>query len=139
MGTITQGVLAQLQDIHPSIQARYGPGTAFDHQVQSAVLKNVHHDAVLVPDAGDPFPSPEAKAVFERSFKQIEDSPASKIPAGFLLLQNELEGTAYPTAETIRVARKETDIPLPFEIWYPRAVQWAQGLTVMTLVLDSYT
>ena len=127
----------QPADVHPSIQAKYGVGGDLDQQVRSDVLGDVHHDAVLVPDSKSPFPSQEAEQVFTESFQQIEGSPSSTIPAGFFLRQSELGGSAYPTAESIRVARKEVDIPLPFEIWYPRAVRWAQALTLMTLVLET--
>lgn len=33
--------------------------------------------------------------------------------------------------EIIKIRRKEVQIHLPFELWYRRAVAWAQALTLM--------
>ncbi|KAJ3505025.1 hypothetical protein NMY22_g17726 [Coprinellus aureogranulatus] len=139
LGKLENGEFAQPSNMHPSIQAHYGHDANLDERIRSDIARNVHHDAVSAPDIGCPFPSSEAEQAFETSWRHIEATAASPIPSGFLLRQDELAGSVYPTAETIRVARKDTDIPLPFEIWYPRAVRWAQGLTVMTLVIDTYT
>lgn len=58
------------------------------------------------------------------------------VPSGFFLWPCEWDGTAYPASESIKVARKDVNIPLPFEVWYPRAVRWVQGLTLLALVQE---
>ncbi|KAF6742667.1 hypothetical protein DFP72DRAFT_830191 [Ephemerocybe angulata] len=136
LGQLTLGKYPAPSDIHPSTQTRYGPSPNVQHRVGQDLSKHVHHKAVPVPPTSPPFHSPEATTLFDQSLAQAIAS--GEIPAGFLLLNGERDGFVYPTTESIKIARKYVDVALPFELWYPRAVLWAQGLRIMTLVQDSY-
>jgi hypothetical protein len=59
---------------------------------------------------------------------------ADIVPEGFGVAEPEWGEQFYGETETVKVGRKDVKIVLPFEIWWPRAVAWAQGLEVMVRI-----
>ncbi|TFK20428.1 hypothetical protein FA15DRAFT_546046, partial [Coprinopsis marcescibilis] len=57
------------------------------------------------------------------------------IPCGYDLLEEEWPEDGYPVVESVKVARKQVDITLLFEIWFRRAALWVQGLHSMSTIL----
>ena len=49
---------------------------------------------------------------------------------------SEWDGGDYPIFEAIKSGRrgKLLNMVLPFDIWWPKAVAWAQGLDLMTRI-----
>ncbi|KAJ7937864.1 hypothetical protein B0H13DRAFT_1588324, partial [Mycena leptocephala] len=44
------------------------------------------------------------------------------IPRQFEVAENEWEEPFYGETETLKIRRKQVEIALPFQIWWPRAV-----------------
>ncbi|KAJ7443309.1 hypothetical protein FB451DRAFT_967606, partial [Mycena latifolia] len=53
------------------------------------------------------------------------------IPVGFGVAEAELEDGVYSEIEVIKVGRKDLKVDLPFTVWWPRPVAWAQGLELL--------
>ncbi|KAJ7704649.1 hypothetical protein B0H16DRAFT_1216535, partial [Mycena metata] len=53
------------------------------------------------------------------------------IPLGLGVTETEWADGIYADAEVVKIGRKEVEVTLPFQIWWPRAVVWAQGLELM--------
>ncbi|KAJ3531850.1 hypothetical protein NMY22_g7983 [Coprinellus aureogranulatus] len=135
LGQLMHGRYPTPTNVHSTIKEKYGMVPDPRQALSAHLARNVHHNAVPVPSNGNPFPSDEATTTFMAALNSVIDSRV--IPDGFYLLEDEWDGVRYPTSEPIRVARKDVDIPLPFEVWYPRAVMWAQGLRLMIIVQES--
>ncbi|TEB18807.1 hypothetical protein FA13DRAFT_1647973 [Coprinellus micaceus] len=134
LSQLEHGEYPEPSNIHPTTVREYGVGVNTQQRVATDVSQQIHHDAVAVPDADSPFTSEMATSAFDQALGPALQS--GTIPPGFFLLPTEWNAMPYPTSEPIRIARKDVDIPLPFDIWYPRAVRWAQGLTLMALVQE---
>jgi hypothetical protein len=135
LGRLKFGAYPEPKDIHPSIQEEYGADVDARQQISADISKHIHHEAVPTPNGHHPFASEDAVQVFDQALKHVLQT--GEVPSNFFLREHEWEQMSYPTVETIKVGRKDVDISLPFEVWYPRAVQWAQGLCLMALVQES--
>ena len=104
--------------------------TAITEHQQSSI----RHDAIDVPIAETPWVSEEEREVF---FCRLHDAHQSEdVPGGFSL--GELNGEPYPDWEPIpggRRGRREVNIHLPLDVWYPRVLLWSQALQAMSGVL----
>lgn len=134
LGELEHGLYPKPSGIHPSIAEQCGLGEDMQERIAADITQHIHHDAVPVPDVESPFTSQNMEDTFNQALDGALQSGV--IPSGFSLLPGEWAGAAYPASERIKVARKDVDIPLPFEVWYPRAVRWAQGLTILELVQE---
>ncbi|KAJ7932284.1 hypothetical protein B0H13DRAFT_1549812, partial [Mycena leptocephala] len=93
---------------------------------------HVRHEAVDVPKHETPFKSDEAIDIFHCAHKDVK--AAGIIPRQLGVTTAEWEEEGYPETETIRVGRKDVEITLPFSVWWPRAVAWAQGLELLSKI-----
>jgi hypothetical protein len=134
LGQIQYGRYPDVTNVHPSTEEKYGRGQNVKDKISEDLMGHVHHDAVAVPQDKAPFESPQSVGIFQEALTGVLDSEV--VPAGYGLREEEWGNGIYPTSELIKVARKEVEISLPFEIWYPRAVKWAQGLQVMAIVQE---
>ncbi|KAK6983886.1 Integrase catalytic domain-containing protein [Favolaschia claudopus] len=91
--------------------------------------RHIRHDAIEVADNQSPFESSEALGIFSDILKDV--SLQGIIPTNFGVAQSEWEGNSYGETEFVKVGRKDVEIALPFDIWWPRAVLWAQGMEIM--------
>jgi hypothetical protein len=117
---------------HPPDELDDGGGDGALNQIRVGQEENVHHDPVDVPHNSSPFYG-EAREVFLDALKQSTQS--NIVPEDFGLLPTEWEDGHYPAYESIRTGvkrRKELRIPLPHEIWFPRAAQWGRALFLMS-------
>lgn len=96
---------------------------------------NVRHDGVDVPTNEHPFPQAHIQAVFLTALDEVRERQI--LPSGMGIQVGEWED-GYPMSEVISRGRRGTRelvVPLPIEIWLPRAERWCQGLSVMLAVL----
>ncbi|KAJ6524109.1 hypothetical protein DFH09DRAFT_937428, partial [Mycena vulgaris] len=95
-----------------------------DHQI--------HHEAIEVAQNECPFTNEEAMSIFSSALHEVQAKGI--IPQHFGVAEAEWEERYYGETETVKVGRKEVSIQLPFDIWWPRAVGWAQGLEIMVRI-----
>jgi hypothetical protein len=97
---------------------------------------NVGHDAVAVPHSRNPFQSEEQLQIFFNAFQEVQEQ--GLIPPNLGVSAEELHDFPYPDSHTLFIGKKKRNsnkISLPIEIWFPRAVRWAQGLYTMTALI----
>ncbi|KAJ6572622.1 hypothetical protein B0H10DRAFT_1671959, partial [Mycena sp. CBHHK59/15] len=90
---------------------------------------HIRHGAVEVTQSEFPFNSKEAGVIFSNALREIK--AAEIILEDLGVSKAEWEGRFYGETERIKVGKKNVEIVLPFSIWLPRAVAWAQGLELM--------
>ncbi|KAJ7177579.1 hypothetical protein C8R43DRAFT_872453 [Mycena crocata] len=131
------GVDEDQPGVHPSVlEEYYGVEDNLDDEwegvddlIAADQTADVRHDAIDVPTHDSPF-NPQLEAVFFEALEAVK--AANIIPGGFSLdLDN------YPVRESIHLGRggKRISVTLPVDIWWPRALVWAQGLDLMTRML----
>lgn len=92
--------------------------------------------AVHVDETESPFNSPELQAAFFEALARLTQRGEETLPAGYKVLPEEWDDGEYPAFEMLKTGRKrsgELVIPLPTNIWLPRAELWARGLHLMLL------
>ncbi|KZV99133.1 hypothetical protein EXIGLDRAFT_804699 [Exidia glandulosa HHB12029] len=98
-------------------------------RVRKAQAGNVHNsDSAKVPATASPIENDTELAEFMRCFQEVRDT--AFIPHGFGLHEDEFDGD-YPAQESIPYGKRGTRelmVDLPQEVWYPRAVLWAQAV-----------
>ncbi|KAJ7465668.1 hypothetical protein FB451DRAFT_1041457 [Mycena latifolia] len=131
------GVDEDQPGVHPTIlEEYYGVEENLDEEwedvddlIAADQTSDVRHEAIEAPSHDSPF-SPEIEAVFLEALEAVKTQ--NIIPEGFNLdLDN------YPLRESIHLGRggKMISVILPLDIWWPRALLWAQALDLMTRML----
>lgn len=95
---------------------------------------NVHSEPISVPEANSPFVSVEDEQAFAAAVQELQ--AADYEPALFTATV----AAGYEPYQYIRYGRrgkKELRVVLPHEIWYPRALLWAQALHVLSHLMDN--
>jgi hypothetical protein len=119
--------------------------TAIDDEVwddiaalDAGVAHQFLHKAVKTPRALDPFDGSESGvAAFDMLCQAAEQS--GDLPDGYGILPHEWAEDHYPTAENLKSGRKGSKIlrvPLPLNIWKPRAERWVQALYVLNHLIE---
>ncbi|KAG0707406.1 hypothetical protein DFH29DRAFT_796927, partial [Suillus ampliporus] len=143
-----------LHDVHPDILNRYygtgGPPlsrideedsdvqtrTTLREDIAADLQSNLHDQPVPVPDNSNPFPSPEAEDIFRQALTDVQSAGVK--PDNAFFPASEWAFDTYETHEDISVGFRKTKtlmMHLPPEVWMPRAVVWAQGLSVLHYLL----
>ncbi|KAH8813871.1 hypothetical protein DL96DRAFT_1448500, partial [Flagelloscypha sp. PMI_526] len=74
-----------------------------------------------------PFATDEDVLLFLAQLRSQEENDI--VPTGLAVHPSEWGNEQYPTHETLKMRRGQVlEMELPFEIWWPRAVQWARAL-----------
>ncbi|KAJ7478866.1 hypothetical protein B0H11DRAFT_1725707, partial [Mycena galericulata] len=94
--------------------------------------RHIRHEAFNAVENECPFSSEDAMVIFFAALHEVKSEGI--IPEGFGVAEPEWEAQFYGETETVKVGRKEVEIVLPFVIWWPRAVVWAQGLEIMVRI-----
>lgn len=159
LSTVKQGVYIDEDDgfdgVHPDFLNRYygtnvptihrhnsfsGPGHPADEgdileevgaQVKSDQQSNIRHAAVDVPDTSNPWQSAHVVNIFRQALTEAQDN--NIIPDHLMVMPDDWPN-GYPTHEFITSGTrsgKRLLIALPYDIWWPRAVLWAQSLRIM--------
>lgn len=103
-----------------------------DQAIAQEQDRHIRHEAIDVVQNKCPFGSEEARRIFSAARKEIEANGI--IPMHLGVAEAEWEDHFYPETEMVKIGRKEVEIVLPFPIWWPRAVAWAQGLELMVRI-----
>ncbi|KAJ7693796.1 hypothetical protein B0H14DRAFT_2419364, partial [Mycena olivaceomarginata] len=93
---------------------------------------HVRHEPIDVPKHTRPFNSDEAAEIFSQALEDVK--AAGIIPRQLGVSPTEWGHGGYPETEMVKVGRKDVDITLPFPVWWPRAVAWAQGLELLSKI-----
>ncbi|KAJ7749834.1 hypothetical protein DFH07DRAFT_746472, partial [Mycena maculata] len=136
------------ENVHPDILQRYGQeGNHLDYsrKYNSGTLKgdldlaiagdqdhHIRHEAIEVMENKLPFANEEAEQIFADTLREAHNEGI--IPDGLGVAEGEWEDGVYSEIEIIKVGRKDVPIALPFTVWWPRAVKWAQGLELMVKI-----
>ncbi|KAJ7488184.1 hypothetical protein FB451DRAFT_1025939, partial [Mycena latifolia] len=136
------GIYEDQPGVHPAVlEEFYGveedPNDEWndiDDWIADDQAEDVRHAAIEVPKHRSPF-SPEMEAIFFDALRVVQEEEI--IPEGYGLTPDELDGGVYPARESIHLGRggKKISVPLPLDVWWPRALRWAQGLELMTRLL----
>jgi hypothetical protein len=106
-------------------------------QIKKDQSSNIRHNGVRCPRHQDPFQHSEgARQIFVESLKVVRTSHV--VPKNLGVRAEEWED-GYPSYELIpggRRGKNELRVPLPYDIWHPRAVLWAQALSVLTCLME---
>ena len=151
LGQTKHGVYDQQDAVDPALLHRYygagrpdtdvddvgdeaGPVSNTDGQSQrdiaeviaDAQARNIRHDAAEVADTSLPFGDRNEHIAFSLAL-DAELSDPSTHPAGFHLNEE------YETSESYRTGRstKPLEIPLPYDVWFPRVVVWCKALDLL--------
>jgi hypothetical protein len=106
-------------------------------QISLDQTSNICHEAVDTPEHSHLFPDAEIYATFCESLHHV--TMAHILPPNFGIQPEEWDDRHYPLSETIgkgRRGRHEHVIPLPVDVWKPRAELWCQALSVMLSLRD---
>ncbi|TFK46578.1 hypothetical protein OE88DRAFT_1776280 [Heliocybe sulcata] len=104
-------------------------------QIAVDQARNIRHKPIKVARSHNPFDTAEGE---QKLHKILQDVAFHGIqPPNYGILPSEWDDEFYPEEETIKFGTRGTQlkITLPVDIWYPRAVQWAQALDVMSRIL----
>ncbi|KAI0685882.1 hypothetical protein C8T65DRAFT_553327, partial [Cerioporus squamosus] len=95
---------------------------------------HVHHPPIPVPNSNCPFSDKDLE-IFLATLLEVHE--AGVIPEGYGLTEEEWPGEEYGDIEMLKRGRggREDPVELPFAVWWPRAVEWAQGLELMSQML----
>ncbi|KAL0958446.1 hypothetical protein HGRIS_000589 [Hohenbuehelia grisea] len=134
----------KLDHIHPAILDQY---YTTQHEVSGAEAyidtdtiekmiardqeTHIRHAAIDTPEEEQPFRTEQASRTFRKVLNEV--TQRGIIPEGYTL-----DADSYNEVEVIKLGRagKREEIQLPYEIWWPKAVKWAQGLDIMTRIQE---
>jgi hypothetical protein len=105
-----------------------------DQDIAAGQQAHIRHAAIDVPPNKCPFHSQETEKIFQSALKDVQD--VGIVPGGMGVTEAEWTDGGYGEIEPIPFGRggRSLDVVLPFIVWWPRAVLWAQGLELMTRV-----
>lgn len=106
-----------------------------DEEIANDQAHNVRHEAVGVAETKFPFRSEQARNLFVAALADVQE--AGIISENFGVAEAEWEVPFYGESENVKIGRKQVEITLPFPIWWPRAVAWAQGLDLMVRIQET--
>ena len=94
--------------------------------IADSQARNIQHDAAEVAETSLPFENRNDHYAFSLALSaSLNDSES--YPAGFNLQEE------YETSESYRTGRstKPLEIPLPYDVWFPRVVVWCKALNLL--------
>ncbi|TFK82319.1 hypothetical protein K466DRAFT_500533, partial [Polyporus arcularius HHB13444] len=103
-------------------------------RVANEQQRHVRHPPIPVPDSTSPF-SEETQELFFNCLQEVRTRGI--VPQHHGVSSSEWFDGSYGDFETINFGRggRQEELELPFSVWWPRAVEWAQGLELMTALL----
>ncbi|KAJ7714865.1 hypothetical protein B0H16DRAFT_1340362 [Mycena metata] len=112
------------------------PEEELENQIEAVQAQNIRHAPVKVARHHSPFEEAADEATFLELLAIVISQP-DVVPEDYGVQPEEWSGDGYPETETIRTGTngKELLVVLPRTEWFPRAIQWAQGLDLLNRVL----
>ena len=87
---------------------------------------NVRHDAAEVAKTSSPFENRDDHYAFILALETALQDPET-YPAGFHLNEEYESTESYKTGRSV----KALEIPLPYNVWFPRIVVWCKALDLL--------
>lgn len=114
---------------------RHPDNRSLDEEIASSQRRHIRHAPIPVPVAGCPFRSEATIDVFMQCLGEV--SAAGIVPEHYGLREAEWPEGGYGEHEYIALGRqrRRVTVDLPFTVWWPRAVLWAQGLEIMSRLI----
>lgn len=112
------------------------PSEDLDRHLSADQEWHVRHPPIPVPQNNSPFTSEDTAIAFYSCLQEIQKQEI--VPSHYGVSEEEWpEVGVYGTFERIQRGRnnRHIDVELPFSVWWPRAVKWAQGLELMNILL----
>ena len=105
-----------------------------DDELAADQERHVRHPPIPVPNNNSPFDE-EGELSFIQCLHDVR--ALELVPEHYGLTEDEWEEGVYGEEEHISRGRnsRQMGVELPFQIWWPRAVAWAQGLELMGQLL----
>jgi len=100
-------------------------------------LEQIKHSAIPVPDHRSPFQLAASEARFNAMLLDVER--AAYLPANINVQAADWGEEGYPLREEIPVGfrtQRRLSIELPSMVWLPRAIRWAQAITLLNRLLE---
>ncbi|KAK7027069.1 hypothetical protein R3P38DRAFT_2527204 [Favolaschia claudopus] len=118
------------EEVEPSLEEE------LENRVEADLEHNIRHQPVKVAQNRSPFQDADDETHFLELMRGLLARP-DIVPDDYGVTEVEWEGDGYPEIEVFRPGTKgkEMSVILPRADWYPRAVQWAQALDLMTRIL----
>ncbi|KAJ7485618.1 hypothetical protein FB451DRAFT_1023495 [Mycena latifolia] len=117
-------------------ESELDPEEELENQIQADQAENIRHAPVKVARHKSPFEELEHEEAFLELLEVVLSQP-EVLPEDYGVVEEEWDEENYPETETIRTGTngKELVVVLPRDDWFPRAVQWAQALDLLTRVM----
>lgn len=95
---------------------------------------DIRHPGANVPPESSPFTTVQESIFFDALNETVR---LNIMPNGYGVAQQEWPRGEYPTWESVcvRSSWKTINVELPFDICWPQAVKWVQGLDCMTQLM----
>ena len=108
-----------------------------ENSIAGDVQSNIRHEPIKVARSHNPFDIAEDEATFHNLLQAAQQD--TYMPAGYGILPEEWPDVVYPEQENLRIGVRGSQlrVHLPAEVWYRRAVVWAQGLDIMSRMLEN--
>ncbi|KAF8126450.1 hypothetical protein K438DRAFT_1949395 [Mycena galopus ATCC 62051] len=114
-----------LDDVNAELENRIGKDQ--EENIRHAPIKVAHHES--------PFDNAEQEGVFIDLLENVFEE--NGLPEDYGVCEEEWDQEDYPEIEVIRPGTrgKEISVVLTRDVWFPRALRWAQALDAMSDVL----
>ncbi|KAH9853328.1 hypothetical protein C2E23DRAFT_729043 [Lenzites betulinus] len=108
---------------------------SIDAQIAASQQRHIRHAPIPVPAAACPFRSPETLDIFWKCLRDV--ATTGIVPEHYRLRESEWPDGEYGKYAHIKLGQQGSTavVDLPFAVWLPRAVLWAQGLEIMSRLL----
>ncbi|KAL1675506.1 hypothetical protein EV122DRAFT_218387, partial [Schizophyllum commune] len=103
-------------------------------QIAESQRSNIRHPPVRVPRHSPPFDEEIVATAFGPALETL--TAEETLPAGMYIRSDEWDGEGYPDHGEISVGRgrsRTLRVPLPHDVWFPRAALWCRAVNLMSL------
>jgi hypothetical protein len=106
-----------------------------ENQIRKDQEENIRHTPIKVARHETPFDNAEQEGVFMDLLENVFEE--NGLPGDYGVCEEEWDQEDYPEIEVIRPGTRgrEISVVLPRDVWFPRALRWAQALDAMSEVL----
>ena len=130
-----EGYLSSSASSNDEIDTTSSDSTSLHQGIAQDQDHHIRHPPVPVPKSRCPFQLDKTLQLFRRTLADVAQK--GLVPQGYALRPSEWPSGGYGNEERMKLGRrgKQLKVVLPFDIWWQRAVRWAQGHEIMTTLL----